>query len=87
MARSRPDFKQVGEQTLGARAMLGILAFGSLINDPGEELEAATKSRKPMMTPFRVEFARFQQEERRCAHPGAGKFGRGVGQGRCPGPE
>lgn len=38
--------------------MLGILAFGSLIHEPGRELEAATASRREMVTPFPVEFAR-----------------------------
>jgi hypothetical protein len=38
--------------------MLGILAFGSLISDPGPELGAATESRRETMTPFPVEFAR-----------------------------
>jgi hypothetical protein len=38
--------------------MLGILAFGSLIDDPGPELEAATAERREMQTPFRIEFAR-----------------------------
>jgi hypothetical protein len=38
--------------------MLGILAFGSLIEDPGPELIAVTKSRHEMITPFSVEFAR-----------------------------
>ena len=38
---------------------VGIIAFGSLIDDPGTELEAAIVGRKPgVMTPFRVEFAR-----------------------------
>lgn len=38
--------------------MLGILAFGSLITDPGNELEAATAERQEVKTPFCVEFAR-----------------------------
>lgn len=38
--------------------MLGILAFGSLIHDPGAELAAATASRREVWTPFPVEFAR-----------------------------
>jgi hypothetical protein len=38
--------------------MLGILAFGSLISDPGPELGAATENRRGTMTPFLVEFAR-----------------------------
>jgi hypothetical protein len=38
---------------------VGILAFGSLIDDPGKELGAAIVTRKPnVMTPFGVEFAR-----------------------------
>jgi hypothetical protein len=38
--------------------MLGILAFGSLIDDPGQELDAATAERREMETPFFIEFAR-----------------------------
>ena len=38
---------------------VGILAFGSLIDDPGKELGAAIVTRKPnVMTPFGVEFSR-----------------------------
>jgi hypothetical protein len=37
---------------------LGILAFGSLIDDPGPEIAAATAYRKPMTTPFSIEFGR-----------------------------
>ena len=39
--------------------MIGVLAYGSLITDPGAELEAATLSRKDRVsTPFAVEYAR-----------------------------
>ncbi len=39
--------------------MIGVLAYGSLITDPGAELEAATLSRKDgVSTPFAVEYAR-----------------------------
>jgi hypothetical protein len=38
---------------------IGILAFGSLIDNPGEEIEAALVGRKAnVVTPFNVEFAR-----------------------------
>lgn len=38
---------------------VGILAYGSLINDPGDELCAATASRiENVVTPFNIEFAR-----------------------------
>lgn len=38
---------------------VGILAYGSLIDDPGEEIKSATIQRiKGVRTPFRVEFAR-----------------------------
>jgi len=38
---------------------VGILAFGSLIDNPGKEIEAALVGRKTnVVTPFRVEFAR-----------------------------
>lgn len=39
--------------------MIGVLAYGSLITDPGPELEAVTLSRKDgVSTPFAVEYAR-----------------------------
>ena len=37
---------------------LGILAFGSLLDDPGSELAALVVERRPTRTPFAVEFAR-----------------------------
>ena len=38
---------------------IGILAYGSLITDPGPELDAATRLRiRNVPTPFNVEFAR-----------------------------
>lgn len=38
---------------------IGILAYGSLINDPGDEMRVATVSCiKDVVTPFKVEFAR-----------------------------
>lgn len=37
---------------------VGILAYGSVIDDPGEEIEAATLRRVDAVTPFSVEFAR-----------------------------
>jgi hypothetical protein len=42
-------------------ARIGILAFGSLIGNPGDEiaaLEAAAERRRGVLTPFPVEFAR-----------------------------
>jgi hypothetical protein len=40
-------------------ASIGILAFGSLIDNPGKEIEAALVGRKAnVVTPFSVEFAR-----------------------------
>ena len=44
--------------------MIGILAFGSLINDPGPEIQAATVDRKEVKTPFNVEFARYSGKTR-----------------------
>jgi hypothetical protein len=44
--------------TLQAAHKLGILGFGSLIADPGEELTSATASRQEMETPFPIEFGR-----------------------------
>lgn len=39
--------------------MIGVLAYGSLITDPGAELEAVTLSRRGgVSTPFTVEYAR-----------------------------
>lgn len=40
---------------------LGILAYGSLIDEPGEEIEATIVDRKEVLTPFNVEFARSSQ--------------------------
>ncbi len=38
--------------------MVAILAYGSLIDDPGAEITARIASRRAVRTPFRVEFAR-----------------------------
>jgi len=47
-------------------AKLGILAFGSLIDDPGWEIEEAIIARKSgIRTPFAVEFARKSKKRRR----------------------
>ena len=44
---------------------IGILAFGSLIDNPGEEIEAALVGRKTnVSTPFGVEFARESTKRR-----------------------
>ena len=40
---------------------LGILAFGSLVEEPGAELEAAVRQLLEVETPFLVEFARSSQ--------------------------
>ena len=38
---------------------VGILAYGSLIDEPGEEIDSATLAvNGPVLTPFKVEFAR-----------------------------
>ena len=38
---------------------VGVLAYGSLITDPGEEIQNATvEIKKGIVTPFKVEFAR-----------------------------
>src|SRR5262245_30159590 len=43
----------------GAVRTVGILAYGSLIDDPEEEMDSATVAVKgPVLTPFKVEFAR-----------------------------
>lgn len=41
---------------------IGILGYGSLINDPGSEIEVATIARiENVLTPFHVEFARMSK--------------------------
>lgn len=41
---------------------IGILAFGSLISDPGPELKAVELKRIDVETPFPVEFARYSKK-------------------------
>lgn len=41
--------------------MVGILAFGSLIDDPGTELRSVTVEKRLVQTPFPVEYARFSE--------------------------
>jgi hypothetical protein len=41
---------------------IAILAYGSLLDDPGAELEPLIAERQPARTPFRVEFARSSQK-------------------------
>jgi hypothetical protein len=44
---------------LGAVKKIAILAYGSLIDEPGEELENCIVNRLgPILTPFKVEYAR-----------------------------
>jgi hypothetical protein len=52
--------RPTGQQTVPViEASVGILAFGSLIDNPGAEIEAALVGRKlNVRTPFGVEFAR-----------------------------
>jgi cation transport regulator ChaC len=45
---------------------IGILAYGSLINDPGVELKAVEVVRVRVETPFRVEFARYSRSRSRA---------------------
>jgi len=40
------------------KSKLGILAYGSLIDEPGQEISEITESRIECVTPFNVEFAR-----------------------------
>lgn len=48
---------------IGMNGIVGILAYGSLITDPGDEIKAATSETKTSVTtPFRVEFARSSRE-------------------------
>ena len=49
------------------RMAIGILAFGSLLADPGEELKPCVVRRKAVKTPFAVEFAR--ESSKRCGAP------------------
>jgi hypothetical protein len=37
---------------------LAVLAYGSLIHEPGDELDGLTRARRPARTPFRVEYGR-----------------------------
>jgi hypothetical protein len=46
------------------RLKIGIFAFGSLIADPGEELDRATESRLDAETPFAVEYGRTSRRTR-----------------------
>jgi hypothetical protein len=41
---------------------IGILAFGSLIDDPGSEIESVRVDQRIVQTPFRVEFARYSEK-------------------------
>jgi hypothetical protein len=43
---------------------VGILAFGSLIHSPGEEIKAKTVMRMKTTTPFRVEYGRYSGKTR-----------------------
>ncbi len=48
----------LGAEQAPAAGHLGILAYGSLIDDPGEEIGGATSQRTAMKTPFAIEFGR-----------------------------
>lgn len=53
------------ERALNKRVKpLGILAYGSLIDDPGPELAPLIMERRDAITPFRVEFARRSSKTR-----------------------
>lgn len=43
---------------------IGILAYGSLISDPGIEIEPLIERRIPQPTPFPVEYARLSSRTR-----------------------
>jgi hypothetical protein len=53
------EFKDLLEEDIAPS--IGILAFGSLRDDPGEEIEAVLVERRPVETPFPVEFARYSK--------------------------
>ena len=63
---------------------LGILAYGSLIDDPGDEIAAATSYRRKMTTPFSIEFGR-SSGTRSARRLGAGLFGQSARQRRVIG--
>lgn len=42
--------------------MIGILAYGSLICKPGEEIDSLVVKRLPVTTPFPIEFGRYSQK-------------------------
>ncbi len=42
--------------------VIAILAYGSIINDPKPEIDGATASKKEVVTPFPVEFARISEK-------------------------
>ena len=42
--------------------MIGILAYGSLIKSPGQDIAALVVKRIPMKTPFPIEFARYSRK-------------------------
>lgn len=43
---------------------IGILAYGSLTSDPGDEIGPLIASRKAMMTPFGIEYGRYSTRTR-----------------------
>ena len=47
-----------GVSDCGSTNLCGILAYGSLIGDPGDEIAPTIERRIPCRTPFEVEFAR-----------------------------
>ena len=49
------------------KSSIGIFAYGSLINEPGSEIEELTVSKIPTKTPFNVEFNR--KSNTRCSAP------------------
>ena len=53
---------------------IGILAYGSLIDNPGPELEPNTAAKiEDVNTPFMVEFAREEPKPQLCTHFSAGR--------------
>src|SRR5262249_5382201 len=57
-----PDDQTVTERV---KRSVAILAYGSVIDNPGSEIQAATVDiRKGITTPFAVEFARTSKERR-----------------------
>ena len=68
--RTRLDPPPADPSCRHPKKKIGVLAFGSLIQNPGEELQSKTIMRIKTKTPFPVEYARISKTERRRSNPG-----------------